>query len=86
MKKAHARATALKAEVGSDVGGEMLVCGFANGREMTARWEVGDTHRPLRAVSRMVACGNCVRFDGEENGGSGVRNAAHSWFMFAMGS
>ena len=45
-----------------------------NGNEMTTKWEVGDIHRPLSSVSRMVGAGNRVYFDTEVNGGCGVYN------------
>lgn len=55
-------------------GEKELVCGFMNGSELKTKWEVGDIHRPLSSVSRMVKNGNCVWFDSEENGGSGAYN------------
>ena len=65
--------TASKDEVRKD-GEKELVCGFMNGKDMTTTWEVGDIHRPLSSVSRMVRNGNCVWFDTDANGGSGIYN------------
>ena len=65
--------TASKNEVRKD-GEKEFVCGFMNGKELKTSWEVGDIHRPLCSVSRMVKQGNCVWFDSESNGGCGVCN------------
>ena len=51
-----------------------LVCGFMTGSDMKASWEVGDIHRPLSSVNRMVKAGTCVWFDTQQNGGCHVYN------------
>ena len=65
--------TACKKDVTMD-GEKTLTCGFMNGEDMETHWEVGDIHRPLSSVSRMVKNGHCVWFDTEENGGSYIYN------------
>ena len=47
-----------------------IVCGFMNGKDMRTTWEVGDIHRPLASVSRMVNQGHTVWFAPESSGGS----------------
>lgn len=65
--------TASKNEVRCD-GDKDLVCGFMTGSELKTSWEVGDIHRPLSSVNKMVKAGNCVYFDTEQNGGCYVYN------------
>ena len=65
--------TASKHEVHTD-GEKELVCGFMNGEDMRTKWEVGDVHRPLSSVRKIVESGSCVWFDTEANGGSGIYN------------
>ena len=67
--------TASKTVIARD-GEKDLVCGFMTGKDLKTTWEVGDIHRPLSSVSRMVKQGHAVWFDTEENGGSGVYNYA----------
>ena len=67
--------TAGKTTVYKD-GDKALVCGFQNGTELQTKWEVGDIHRPLSSVSKMVRAGNTVCFDTEARGGSWIRNNA----------
>ena len=67
--------TAGKTTVYKD-GDKALVCGFQNGSELATKWEVGDIHKPLSSVSKMVRAGNTVTFDTESRGGSWIRNNA----------
>ena len=62
--------TAAKSRMVMD-GENILMHGFMDGYESDTHGEVGDVHRPLCAVSKLVKSGHVVWFDAEENKESG---------------
>ena len=63
--------SATKTQV-TPVGEKRITIGVMNGDSYDSVWGISDVHRPLFAVSKMVAKNKRVVFDAEERGGSWI--------------